>query len=266
MTASHSDALVLFGVTGDLAHKLIFPALYAMAKRGNLKVPVIGVAFPQWTLAQLCNRVKDSIKRSGGIDDRRALDRLLSLLSYVHGDYNDRNTFAAIKEALGRARRPAYYLAIPPCALRDGDRRTRRRRPGRPCPRDRRKAVRARPGLGPRSEPRRGVGVPGRLDFPHRPLPRQGGDHEYPLFPLRQFVPRADLEPQLRRQRPDHAGRGFRRGRPRRILRNGRLSARRNPEPPLPGRRAAGHGAAGLSGLRAPCTARKPRSSRRCAP
>ncbi len=114
MTASHSDALVLFGVTGDLAHKLIFPALYAMAKRGNLKVPVIGVAFPQWTLAQLCNRVKDSIKRSGGIDDRRALDRLLSLLSYVHGDYNDRNTFAAIKEALGRARRPAYYLAIPP--------------------------------------------------------------------------------------------------------------------------------------------------------
>ena len=52
MTASHSDALVLFGVTGDLAHKMIFPALYALAKRGDLKVPVIGVASPKWSLAQ----------------------------------------------------------------------------------------------------------------------------------------------------------------------------------------------------------------------
>ena len=52
MTASHSDALVLFGVTGDLAHKMIFPALYALAKRGALKVPVIGVASPKWSLAR----------------------------------------------------------------------------------------------------------------------------------------------------------------------------------------------------------------------
>ena len=57
---------MLFGVTGDLAHKMIFPALYAMAKRGTLKVPVIGVAAPDWTLAQLHERVEDSIKRSGG--------------------------------------------------------------------------------------------------------------------------------------------------------------------------------------------------------
>jgi hypothetical protein len=66
MTASRSDALVLFGVTGDLAHKMIFPALYAMAKRGTLEVPVIGVAFPKWSLARLNKRVTDSIKRSGG--------------------------------------------------------------------------------------------------------------------------------------------------------------------------------------------------------
>ena len=70
MAPSRSDALVLFGVTGDLAHKMIFPALYAMAKRGVLKVPVIGVASPKWSLAQLRQRVKDSIERSGGIDDR----------------------------------------------------------------------------------------------------------------------------------------------------------------------------------------------------
>ncbi len=114
MTPSHSDALVLFGVTGDLAHKMIFPALYALAKRRALKVPIIGVAFPKWSLAQLRNRVTDSIRRSGGIDDRRALKHLLSLLSYVSGDYNDPGTFTKIRQALGGAQRPAHYLAIPP--------------------------------------------------------------------------------------------------------------------------------------------------------
>jgi glucose-6-phosphate 1-dehydrogenase len=114
MTTSRSDALVLFGVTGDLAHKMIFPALYAMAKRGALKVPVIGVAFPKWSLDRLRNRVTDSIKRSGGIDDKRAFRHLLSQFSYVNGDYKDPATFTALRKALGRARRPAHYLAIPP--------------------------------------------------------------------------------------------------------------------------------------------------------
>jgi glucose-6-phosphate 1-dehydrogenase len=114
MTASRSDALVLFGVTGDLAHKMIFPALYAMVKRGNLRVPVIGVALPKWSLARLHQRVTDSIERSGRIDNQRALRQLLSLFRYVSGDYEDLNTFAAIKRALDTARRPAHYLAIPP--------------------------------------------------------------------------------------------------------------------------------------------------------
>lgn len=114
MTESRSDALVLFGVTGDLAHKMIFPALYAMVKRGSLKVPVIGVALPKWSPERLRQRVTDSIERSGGIDSQRALHHLLSLLQYVSGDYEDPNTFAAIKRALDDARRPAYYLAIPP--------------------------------------------------------------------------------------------------------------------------------------------------------
>jgi glucose-6-phosphate 1-dehydrogenase len=114
MTTPHSDALVLFGVTGDLAHKMIFPALYAMEKRGSLTVPVIGVALPEWSSEDLHKRVEDSINRSGGIDDRRAFDHLLSRLSYVSGDYEDRDTFAAIGKALGDARRPAHYLAIPP--------------------------------------------------------------------------------------------------------------------------------------------------------
>ena len=114
MAKSQSDALVIFGVTGDLAHKMIFPALYAMVKRGALKVPVIGVAFPKWSLARLHRRVTDSIERAGGVDNKRALQHLLSLLKYVNGDYKDSNTFSAIKEALCNARRPAHYLAIPP--------------------------------------------------------------------------------------------------------------------------------------------------------
>ncbi len=112
--SSKSDALVLFGVTGDLAHKMIFPALYALVKRGMLKVPVIGVALPKWSLARLHKRVTDSLKRSGGIDNKRAFHQLLSLLKYVSGDYKDPNTFTALKDALGKARRPTHYLAVPP--------------------------------------------------------------------------------------------------------------------------------------------------------
>ena len=114
MRTSHSDALVVYGVTGDLAHKMIFPALYAMVKRGTLNVPIIGVAFPKWSLERLHKRVAHSIGQSGGIDNKQAFHRLLALLKYVSGDYNDSNTFAAIKQALGKARRPAHYLAIPP--------------------------------------------------------------------------------------------------------------------------------------------------------
>ncbi len=114
MAASKSDALVLFGVTGDLAHKMTFPALYAMVKRGTLTVPVIGVAFPKWSLERLHKRVTDSIERAGGVDNRHALKHLLSLIKYVSGDYKDPATFTAIKKVLGGARRPAHYLAIPP--------------------------------------------------------------------------------------------------------------------------------------------------------
>jgi glucose-6-phosphate 1-dehydrogenase len=114
MAVTRSDALVVFGVTGDLAHKQIFPALYAMVKRGELTVPVIGVAFPKWSLERLQRRATDSVKRAGGIDNKGALKKLLSLLRYVSGDYKDPATFSAIKQALGGAKRPAHYLAIPP--------------------------------------------------------------------------------------------------------------------------------------------------------
>ncbi|HEX4310375.1 MAG TPA: glucose-6-phosphate dehydrogenase [Acidobacteriaceae bacterium] len=114
MAAAKSDALVLFGVTGDLAHKMIFPALYALTKKGALDMPVIGVAFPKWNRERLRKRAADSIEKSGIAADRKALQQLLSRLEYVSGDYKDPATFAAIKAALGGARRPAHYLAIPP--------------------------------------------------------------------------------------------------------------------------------------------------------
>ncbi len=109
-----SDALVLFGVTGDLAYKMIFPALYAMVKSGALTVPVVGVAASTMTLAQLRVRARKSIREHGGIDDPAALRRLLTQLRYVQGDYRSAATFAGLKRALGKARHPAHYLAIPP--------------------------------------------------------------------------------------------------------------------------------------------------------
>jgi glucose-6-phosphate 1-dehydrogenase len=111
-----SDALVLFGVTGDLAYKMIFPALYALVKRGALTVPVIGVASSHSRLVQLQARATASIREHGGVDDAAALRRLLALLRYVEGDYRDRATFSTLKRELGigHCTRPAHYLAIPP--------------------------------------------------------------------------------------------------------------------------------------------------------
>src|SRR5271163_968204 len=111
-----SDALVFFGATGDLAHKKIFPALQAMVKRGNLNVPVIGVAKAGWNLDQLKARARDSLEKHGGIDPA-AFEKLSNLLRYVDGDYNDVATFQAIRRELRQAGRPAYYLAIPPAAF-----------------------------------------------------------------------------------------------------------------------------------------------------
>jgi len=109
-----SDALVVFGFSGDLATKQIFPALYRMVKKGALSVPVIGVASSSLSVEQVQQRVRDSIERAGKIDDAPAFDRLLSLLRYVSGDYKEPATFQALKAALGNAQRPAHYLAIPP--------------------------------------------------------------------------------------------------------------------------------------------------------
>jgi glucose-6-phosphate 1-dehydrogenase len=113
MTTSHSDALVFFGATGDLAYKKIFPALQSMVKRGHLNVPVIGVAKAGWNLEQLRERAHDSLEKHGGID-AAAFEKLSGLLRYIDGDYQDPSTFATLRKELKDAQHPAFYLAIPP--------------------------------------------------------------------------------------------------------------------------------------------------------
>ncbi|MFL5439683.1 MAG: glucose-6-phosphate dehydrogenase [Myxococcales bacterium] len=107
-----SDALVFYGATGDLAYKKIFPSLQGMIRRGVLDVPIIGVAKQGWNLEQLRGRAKESLEKNGGIDER-AFERMLQLLRYVDGDYEDPRTFAELKRALGSARRAVHYMAIP---------------------------------------------------------------------------------------------------------------------------------------------------------
>ncbi len=113
MDAPHSDALVFFGATGDLAYKKIFPALQAMVRRGHLNVPVVGVAKAGWQLEQLRNRARASLAEHGGVDEA-AFAKLSQLLRYVDGDYNDDATFVALRKELDGATHPAHYLAIPP--------------------------------------------------------------------------------------------------------------------------------------------------------
>ena len=114
MSVTHSDALVFFGATGDLAYKKIFPALQSMIKRGHLDVPVIGVAKAGWNLDQLKARAKDSLEKHGGGADPAAFAKLSTLLRYVDGDYGDASTFQELRKQLDGSKNPAHYLAIPP--------------------------------------------------------------------------------------------------------------------------------------------------------
>lgn len=112
-TDTHSDSLVFFGITGDLAYKQIFPALYAMVRRGHLNMPIIGVAGRPWSNQQLQNHVHDSLKEHGDVD-QATFDKLCSMLKYISGNYNDEATYSKLRNALGNAQRPLHYMAIPP--------------------------------------------------------------------------------------------------------------------------------------------------------
>src|SRR5947209_16367282 len=112
-TETLSAALVFFGVTGDLAYKQIFPALQSMIRHNHFDAPIIGVAGRPWKIEQLREHVHQSLEEHGGVD-KDAFDKLCSRLQYVSGNYNDETTYTKLRDALNGARRPLYYLAIPP--------------------------------------------------------------------------------------------------------------------------------------------------------
>lgn len=112
-----ADALVLFGATGDLARKKLFPALYHMEAHGELTIPVVGVAASLWGDAELRAYAESSIRAvvpvQGVEIDESTLDSLLGRISMVAGDYREASTFEALRESLSTAQRPTFYLAIP---------------------------------------------------------------------------------------------------------------------------------------------------------
>ena len=113
MSTGQSDAFVFFGATGDLANKKIFPALYAMVRRGGLNIPIVCIARAGWTLEKIKNRARDSVEQNGDFD-AAAFGRLAALLRYSDGDYGDEATYEKLHATLGPAKKPIFYLAIPP--------------------------------------------------------------------------------------------------------------------------------------------------------
>ncbi|HWI34792.1 MAG TPA: glucose-6-phosphate dehydrogenase [Lapillicoccus sp.] len=112
-----ADAFVSFGVTGDLAKKMTFVALYRLERAGRLNVPIIGVAVNDWTDDQLREHVRESVHTAIGSRetvDEAVLDRLVARMRYVGGDFADASTYTKLAEALGNAQRPVFYLEIPP--------------------------------------------------------------------------------------------------------------------------------------------------------
>ena len=215
MRTAAADALVIFGVTGDLAHKKIFPALQGLVRHGMLDAPVIGVARGGASVDSLRERIRDSLEASEDGLDEAAYAKLSQLVRYVDGDYREPKTFAALRRALGDAAHPLHYLALPPSLfatvadeLRESG-----------CA-DGASVVVEKPfgrDLATAASTERSTAsqLRGTLRLSHRPLSRQGVGAEPALLPLREFVPRADLEPQLRGSRASDDGRNLRRRQPR---------------------------------------------------
>ena len=241
-----ADALVLFGATGDLAVRKLFPALYRLERSGTLQVPVIGVARSEWTDDDFRRHARESIAEHIDDPDPAVVDSLCARLDLVQGDYADENTWNGLRAALDAVNSlvAVFYMAIPPNMfplvakkLASVDLHHRGRIVvEKPFGRDL--------AVGDRVEQDAARGVRRGPHLPHRPLPRQGGRRGPAGVPLRQHAARAGVEPQLRPQRAgDDVGDARRRG-PRLVLRGRRRDPRRVPEPPAAGGVAAGDGAA----------------------
>ena len=195
MEATQSDALVFFGATGDLAYKQIFPALLGLVREQEVNVPIVGVAKAGWTLQQLQDRARASLKEHGSFEEP-AFAKLLGLLRYVDGDYNDPRTFESVKRAPRRGPNGRYttwqshqcYLGLSSLRLRKrGSPRTRGSSSRSPSAMTANRRARAEPDA---------ASILSRAGYlSHRSLSRQGAGPEHHLHPLRQCDVRAALEP-----------------------------------------------------------------------
>jgi len=109
-----ADALVIFGITGDLAKVMTFRSLYRLERRGLLKCPIVGVAVDDWTVERLRERARESIQATGEEIDEQVFSRLAARLTYVSGDFTDAGTYKRVAGAIGGAHAPVFYLEIPP--------------------------------------------------------------------------------------------------------------------------------------------------------
>ncbi len=254
-----SAALVVFGATGDLAHRKLYPALASLAARGQLprRLAIVGVSRTRMSDEDFATEVRNAIaKASDGEAEGRqnALDERGVQYRYIAGPFDDDDTFRRLGEVLnerdaehGTAGNVLYYLATIPQMFANvaAGRWTRRAggRVGRAVPPDRRReALRPRPAELARARRRAPPPLPRAPDLPHRPLPGEGDGPEHPRPSVHQHDLRADLESPVRRPRADHRGGGPRRRAPRDVLRAVGSVARHPPEPPPAGARADGDG------------------------
>ncbi|MGH2832435.1 MAG: glucose-6-phosphate dehydrogenase, partial [Solirubrobacteraceae bacterium] len=109
-----ADALVIFGITGDLARVMTFRSLYRLERRGLLNCPIVGVAVDDWSIERLREHARQCIQGTGETLEEQVFERFAARLSYIAGDFNDEHTFKAVAQALGQASAPVFYLEIPP--------------------------------------------------------------------------------------------------------------------------------------------------------
>jgi len=244
--AAPADALVVFGITGDLARVMTFRSLYRLEARGVLVCPIIGVAAQDWSVEQLRDHARECTASAGEPIDDEAFARFAARLSYVAGDFTDDATYQQVAAALGEAQRPVFYLEIPPFlfatvikGLHDAGLTAQARVVvEKPFGHSRSSAVALNEEIHQYLDESAAA---------HRPLPGEDGTGRDPVPAIRQRDPRAGLEPQLRLLGADHVGRGLRRRRSRPLLRPGRRAARRRRQPPDAGRGRSSDGSAGRS-------------------
>ncbi len=243
-TVLAADALVVFGITGDLARKMTLPSLYLLERRGLLDCPVIGVAVDDWSTERLRDHARASIDAAGVQLDEDVFGRFAAKLSYLPRRLRRPGHLRPCASRTGRSEDAGLLPRDPTLPVRAGRRRALAGRAHGGFESGAGEAVRARPRL--RTGAERATARTGRriTALPHRPLPGEARSGGHPLPALCQHGARAAVEPAVRLLGADHDGRGLRRGGPRPFLRPRRSLAGRRPEPPAAG---AGHGCDGAA-------------------